>query len=119
MGSRDAAWDPRNVSLLCARLWLPAPNVLPWRRSSSSSSIHHPNLVMVASRHPTTKLPSWDQPRRIVSRPPQLPKLKSIVVFTLGTIHLAPDRKASCQGPRSSQSLSRLLYLRLVQYTWL
>merc|ERR1712226_1588680 len=62
-------------------------------RSSSSSSIHHPNLVMVASRHPTTKLPSWDQPRRIVSRPPQLPKLKSIVVFTLGTIHLAPPKK--------------------------
>merc|ERR1711946_55609 len=79
---KGCCMGPQNVSLLCARLWFPAPNVLPWRRSSSSSSIHHPNLVMVASRHPTTKLPSWDQPRRIASRlPPPPPKPKFCVLY--------------------------------------
>merc|ERR1712071_460698 len=83
---KGCCMGPKTVSSLCARLWLPAPSVLPWRRSSSSSSIHRPNLVMVASRPLMTRLRSWDQPRRIVSRLllPQLPKLK----FNLSVVHL-------------------------------
>ena len=69
------------------RLWLRAPSELRWKRSSSSSSTHHPSLATVDSRHQQTRPSLWDPPRsrRLQLllllllqplRPPLLPRLE-------------------------------------------
>lgn len=66
------------IAYSCSSPWGYTPRRLPWRRSTWSSSTHHPSSVMDASRPRWTRTPSWEPSRRTGWRRNPLPRLLSL-----------------------------------------